>query len=630
MRREVGRRNKEVGRGNKEVGIRNKELGSKKKEEGSNLASPNSYFILPTSNFSYFQLPSSFTLIEVIVAIALTAIVFLGIFGAYQLGLKVVGLSERKITATQIAQGEIEKIRNMPYLDVGTIGAQPPYASGTLEASTSTILNGVEYKIERKVMLISDPSDGDEECLVDYKRVEIKVSFSGILKGEVILTTDVMPKTKSEELAICQQQPIGVLSVQVLNAVGEFVPSPTIEVYDFQGNLKGTFTPSEGKYDIPLSPGTYKVIVSKPGYSTEKTYSIEEIAIPEKPNPTVFENQITQISFAIDKVSTLNVKTLSTFSEEFFSDSFSDESKISQKENVIVGGGQVSLATGSEGYLPSGYLFSVEISPTNLIKWERFSFTDEEPADTDLKYQIYFASGTEWVLIPDSDLPGNSIGFDNSPVNLSSLSTTTYSSLKLRANFSTNSTSSTPILYDWQVSWQSSNPTPIPNVSFNLRGEKIIGRDTNENPVYKYSTTTKTDSQGQIQISNLEWDTYHFSDFQKDSQSLELATSSPSLPVSLPPDTTLDVNLYLESQNSLLVSVFDSETLNPILSATTTLSKTGFQETQLTNLNGQVIFIPLEQANYTLSIEAAGYYSTSTTVFVSGKTTKVVKLEPRD
>jgi prepilin-type N-terminal cleavage/methylation domain-containing protein len=193
-----------------------------------------------------------FTLIETLVAVSLSLIVFLGIFGAYRLGLRIVGLSQRKITATQIAQGEIEKIRNMPYLDVGTIGAQAPYASGTLEASTSTVLNGVEYKIERKVMLISDPSDGDEECLVDYKRAEIKVSFSGILKGEVVLTTDVMPKTKSEELAICQQQTIGVLSVQVLNALGEFVPSPTIEVYDSQGNLKGTFTPSEGKYDIPF------------------------------------------------------------------------------------------------------------------------------------------------------------------------------------------------------------------------------------------------------------------------------------------------------------------------------------------------------------------------------------------
>jgi hypothetical protein len=48
--------------------------------------------------------------------------------------------------------------------------------------------------------------------------------------------------------------------------------------------------------------------------------------------------------------------------------------------------------------LPSGYLFSVKISPASLVKWESFSFNDEEPAGTDLKYQVYFASGTEWVF----------------------------------------------------------------------------------------------------------------------------------------------------------------------------------------------------------------------------------------
>ena len=584
-------------------------------------------FQYPTFNFKKSK---SFTLTEVLITIFLVSVIFLGIFGAYQLGLKVVGLSERKITATQIAQGEIEKIKNMPYLDVGTIGAKAPYASGTLEASTSTILNGIEYKIERKVRLISDASDGDEECLIDYKRVEIKVSFSGILKGEVILTADIMPKSKTEEIAICQTQPIGIISVQVLNAIGQFVNSPTIEIYDSQKNLIGIFSPFEGKDDIPLEPGSYKVIVSKEGYSREETFSIEEIAIPEKPTPTVFENQITQISFNIDKLSSMEIKTLSTYSQGIFSDSFLDESKISQKENLIVEAGQVNLATNTEGYLPFGYLFSIEISPQNLIKWESFSFTDEEPPDTDLKYQVYFASGTEWFLIPDSDLPGNSQGLEQSPVDLSNLSTTTYSSLKLKANFSTNSTSQTPILYDWQVSWQSSNPVPIPEVSFNLKGEKILGKDAEENLIYKYSTTTQTNPQGQIQISNLEWDTYYFSDFQKDSQSLELINSSLELPVSLPPDTNLNLDLYLESQNSLLISVYDSETLNPISFATATLSSVNFEKIEITNLNGQTIFIPLDSKNYNLSIEAQGYYSTSTTLFVSGKTTKIIKLEPRD
>jgi len=569
----------------------------------------------------------SFTLIEVLVGTALVLIVFLGIFGAYLLGFKVIGLSERKITATQIAQGEIEKIRNLPYLEVGTIGAQPPYASGSLESLSSTTLNGTEYTIERKIKLISDSADGlEENCPVDYKKAEIKVSFSGKFAGEVVLTTDVIPKDKTEEAQICEENPIGILSVQVFNSIGEPVSSPTIEIFNPQTNeLLYSATPFSGKEDIPLSQGTYKISVSKNNYSSERTYSIDEIAIPEKPNPFVLEGQITEISFLIDRVSSMLVKTLSTYGQGFFSDSFLDESKISQKENISISDGQATLSTTT-----TGYLISIEISPSNLTEWGEFSFADEEPEGTDLKYQLYYKPETEWILIPDSNLPGNSTGFDISPVDLSNLDISTYSSLKIKANFLTESPSLTPILYDWQISWKNSEPTPISNVSFDLRGEKLIGKDANENPVYKFSNTNQTNSQGEIQISNLEWDVYHFSNFQRESQLLDLINSDPSQPISLNPNTNPEVNLYLGSQNSLLITVQDSVSLEPIFSATIILSATGLEETQYTNPKGQTVFIPLEEKTYSLSVEAVGYSPISTTVSVSGKTTKLIKLEPTD
>ena len=53
-----------------------------------------------------------FTLIEVLVGSFLMLIVFLGIVGAYRLGIKLVSLSKNKVTATAIAGGQIEKIRN--------------------------------------------------------------------------------------------------------------------------------------------------------------------------------------------------------------------------------------------------------------------------------------------------------------------------------------------------------------------------------------------------------------------------------------------------------------------------------------------------------------------------------------
>jgi type II secretory pathway component PulJ len=45
------------------------------------------------------RIKKGFTFIDVLVGIALMLIVFLGIFGAYQLGLKVVGQSKNKIMA---------------------------------------------------------------------------------------------------------------------------------------------------------------------------------------------------------------------------------------------------------------------------------------------------------------------------------------------------------------------------------------------------------------------------------------------------------------------------------------------------------------------------------------------------
>jgi type II secretory pathway pseudopilin PulG len=568
-----------------------------------------------------------FSLVETIVFISLFSILFLGILGSYLFLFRVIDLQAKKATAAEICQGEMEKIKNLSYSDIGTIGASLPYARGILPNSETVTLNNIPYQIERKVKYIFDPTDNDEDCYLDYKKVEVKVSFSGRTTGEVTLTTDISPKDKIEEVQSCLQQPAGILRVQVLNSSGELVLSPTIEIFNPEnGNLVDAATPSDGKYDFPLSPRDYRIVVSKPGYSKERTYSISEIAIPEKPNPSVIESQINQISFSIDRVSSILVKSFTNFSYGFFSDSFEDESKISQKTNVSVEGGEIKLSSSTEGYLESGNVFSVEISPQDLIGWEEFSFEDSEPENTDLKYQVYYFSNNQWVLIPDNDLPGNSQGFDQSPVDLRNLSPQVYSKIKLRANFSTLSSSTTPVLYWWQVSFKTSTPTPLSNVMFSMRGEKIIGKDSEENLVYKFSTTTQTNNQGEIIINDLEWDFYHFYDFQKGGEFLTISTSTPSTPLSLAPGTSTQISFFLKSQNSLILNLQDSQSLNPIFSATATLSNGNFSKVEYTDIKGQALFIVPSAGNFNLSVEAEGYFATSTTVYISRNTTKTVRL----
>lgn len=576
---------------------------------------------------------SGATLVEVLISIVIFSIFSFGILAAFILTFRIIGLVERKITATQIAQGEIEKIRNIPYLEVGTIGAALPYSAGILEPFATKNLNGKTYNIERKIKFISDPTDQDEECLLDYKKAEISVSFSDIFSGKVTLTTDIFPKDKTEELQACIQQPAGILSVQVIDALGSFISLPNIEIFDTQGILIDTAMPASGKYDFPLLPGTYKVVVKKDGYSSDETFASGEvyegkmIATPAKPNPIVLQNQITTIFLSIAEESSITVRTFSTYGQEIFVDSFENEEKISEIFQTSVFNGLVALATTTEGYYFSGHLDSIEISPNNLVKWEEFSFSDETPMGTSLKYHFYYASGTDWFLIPDSDLPGNSAGFSETPVNLKNLPIT-YSVLKIRASFFTNSGLLTPTLFDWQISWKTTLPVPIPNVSFSFKGEKIVGKDSEENLIYKISKNLQTNSEGELQIQNLEWDFYHFSDLKKNLQNLNLAKSEPGQPIYLAPATNLEVLLYLESQNSLLVTVLDSETSKPIFSSTVILEKSGFSQSQYTNQNGQTIFIPLQSQNYNLTVEAGGYASQSGAIFVSGETAKIIKLTP--
>lgn len=82
--------------------------------------------------------------------------------------------------------------------------------------------------------------------------------------------------------------------------------------------------------------------------------------------------------------------------------------------------------------------------------WGTLAFTDVETS-SDLKYHIEYFVDDAWTLIPDSDLAGNSSGFDASPVSLLGLDTGTYPTIRLVAVLTDSGAS--PQLQDWTVNW---------------------------------------------------------------------------------------------------------------------------------------------------------------------------------
>jgi len=429
-----------------------------------------------------------FTLIEVLIAIFLLLIVFISIFSAYQLNLRVLSISKNRVVAANIANFELEKIRNLPYSSIGVNGHYP---DGVLEESKIISRNNVDYTVETRVEYVIDSADGlaspDDDCPNDYKKATIKVSWQGKNPGEISFSTDISPPNLAEE---CSETG-GILFVSVFDAFGSMVSSPLIEIRNPNTNeLITSATPFEGEHYFSLPADAYKVIVSKTGYSVERTYGIDEVTTPIKPHPIVIEGELTEISFSIDRLASINVQT---------------------------------RGSGAIGY----------------------------------------------------------------PV--------------------------------------------IDNISFNLRGDKKIGFDSEGNPVYKYSENHTTDDNGNAAINGLEWDNYTFSLL---SSGLDLiSVESPpeeekEQPIGLGPDETITVRLVLSAENSLLVAVRDDVSGEGIFSASVRLSNSemNYDKTQYTDEEGKTYFIPLEAGDYNIEVEAIGYSDYSGTVSISGDATTTINL----
>ncbi|MCX7928608.1 MAG: carboxypeptidase-like regulatory domain-containing protein [Patescibacteria group bacterium] len=170
-----------------------------------------------------------------------------------------------------------------------------------------------------------------------------------------------------------------------------------------------------------------------------------------------------------------------------------------------------------------------------------------------------------------------------------------------------------------------SNFSPLGNITLNIRGTKIIGTDTNDNPVYKYSNSFATNSEGNLVINNLEWDNYSIS--LPANSNYTFSGTNPFTPITIIPNANTNLRLALSSRtpNSLLIRFTNSSNV-PIASVSATLRDNGsFNQTILSGQNtdpdyGQVFFDSLSNANYYLYASASGFLEVNTTIPVSGQT----------
>ncbi|RJR12784.1 carboxypeptidase regulatory-like domain-containing protein [Candidatus Parcubacteria bacterium] len=546
------------------------------------------------------------TLIDTIVGTALILLVFIGITGAFQLSLDVVTNNRVRAGAIALLNERMEYLRSLSYTQIGVEGGIP---AGIVPQIEVVSWNAIDYTRRTSVMYSDDPEDGlgvddENDIIADYKTIRVEVSWQS-KQGERSVTLLGRVSPHGVEVAV----PGGILTINVVDADAQPMPDAQVDISNTGTspaiNIR-TYTNENGQISFIGAPAAsnYQITVSRPGYSTAQTYAVSvQNPDPDPRHLTVADNQTTSATFAIDVVSTKTVETYRLYEEDEWEDTFSTADFVAVASGVEVGGGSVYFA-GEAPYPSSGSLRSTTIAPSQLIGWNAVSWTDSTPAQTNILYRVYTGSD---VLIPDSDLPGNSAGFSTSPIDISGLSSVTYPSLRLDAEFATTDENQSPLLEAWNVSYDY-GPIALPNTPFSMRGSKTIG---NNPTVYKYNQTHNSGAGASVTLSSIEWDTYELS--IATTTGYNLAESCNPQPEALSPGSSQTSRLYVlpYTPHTLLVDV-RSGGGQLIAGASVRLSDgAGYDETFPTSACGQVFFPDLTAGVYSMTVTADGYQSYS-------------------
>ena len=256
------------------------------------------------------------TLVEVLVGIAIFLIISLGIYEGYAGIMRLVGASKIRTLAMLAANEEIELIRNFPYGDVGIEQGIP---LGIIPREQTVVKGGVSFLLRTTVRNIDDPFDGtiggspNDLSPADYKQVAIDVGCPACKNfSTTTVTTTIAPKNLESTGSN------GALFIIVFDANGVGIPGASVHIENPSASpaiVINELTNNDGMLQlVDVPPGTfaYQITVTKAGYSTARTYPVDD---PDNPNPsqvhaTVATGALTEMSFAIDQVSTLLVETV--------------------------------------------------------------------------------------------------------------------------------------------------------------------------------------------------------------------------------------------------------------------------------------------------------------------------------
>lgn len=310
---------------------------------------------------------AAFTLVEVVIGSAIFAMIVVAIYTSFSNLSNLISVSRDKVVATNLLNEQFEIIRNMPFADIGILHGIP---SGLLSATSTLVRDNRTFDVVRTVRNIDDPFDGtiggspNDLSPADYKMVQITITCD-LCKN--FKTTEMSSYFSPKNLETASTN--GALFIKVFDANGNPVPQASVSIVNSTAGINiNETTDNNGNVqivDAPPGQNAYRIIVTKSGYTTDRTYAATvSNPHPLKPDATVLLQQVTSVSFVIDKVSTINVRSRDLQCSPVPNAQFTiaGSKLIGTNPNVLKWSGSFTTDALGEKVL-------------NNIEWDQFTFT---------------------------------------------------------------------------------------------------------------------------------------------------------------------------------------------------------------------------------------------------------------
>lgn len=562
---------------------------------------------------------AGFSLVEVLVVAAISAAIFGALFSSFYFSLELMSDSRARLTAISLATERMEFIRSLTYFDIGTVGGLPP---GAIPQQSTTSVNGIDFTEEVLVEYIDDPFDGlltatttdINDIPSDYKRIEVTYTWqlgTGATSSASFVSYVVPPSIESTEGG-------GTVQIVVTDADTNGVSAADVRLINRTTTTTIDQTKQTAGNGIVLFGGapatsSYEVVVSKPGYSRDRTY----VASSSNPNPvkapfSVSVADVSTVYFSIDELANLGVRTLAGRNEVVAFEDFPDLSGVASSTAVDTALNALVLADSGGVYEANGTAFLTQVSPGAFESWETLRIASEVPAGTEALVRLYTGSSTSgYTLVPDGDLPGNALGFTGPLVDLRGLSPASYSELTVGVELSSSDPTQTPRVNEVGLYYIDAE-TISPNTPVLLTSDRLIGTTPD---VPKHELDATTDGTGARQLVGVEYGDY---DVSVPGSDIAMICGGNPYSVVAGQSATTTLILAADTAHTLRVTAVSGGT--PIPGADVTLSRPGYNQTESTNTCGQVFFSGVtDSSDYELNITVAGFTPhTQTGVSISG------------